>query len=226
MLSKILDRAVKFLGAAALAGVVFVTGTGCGADGGDEARRQVEANAELRRRQALDLAEQADLPDGVAAVIGDVAGSVAATYTVGYRASGDRRITIYADPPRRRVDVAAPGRPDQRTIATPDETLVCTRQSSETWRCQVGPAAEPPGAFDARRVATTIDSIRANPDLRATRARIAGVEARCIVSGETTLCVSDAGVPLRVRGLGPDADLEADRYRPSAPDREFHRPPS
>lgn len=226
MLSKILDRPVKFLGATALAGVVFVTGQGCGADSEDEARRRIEANGELRRRQALELAERSGLPDGVAAVIGDVAGSVAATYTVGYRAAGDRTITIYADPPRRRVDVAAPGRPDQRTVATPEETLVCMRRSSRAWRCEVGPAAEPPGAFDARRVATTIESIRANPDLRATRARIAGVDARCIVSGETTLCVSDAGVPLRVRGLGPDADLEADRYRTSAHDREFRRPPS
>lgn len=225
MLSKILDRPVKFLGAAAFVAVVCVTGPGCGSDADDEARERIEANAELRRRQAGDLAAKAGLPDGVADVIVDAAGSVAATYTVSYRA-GERRITIYADPPRRRVDVADPDQPDRRTIATPDETLACTRRSSAAWRCEVGPASDPPGGFDARQIAAAIDVIGARADVRATRDRIAGVAARCIVSGETTLCVSDAGVPLRVRGLGPGADLEADRYQPSAPAREFRRPPT
>lgn len=225
MLSKILDRSVKFLGATTLAAVVCVTGSACGPDADDQARDRIEANAELRRRQAGDLAAKVGLPDGVADVIVDAAGSVAATYTVSYRA-GDRRITIFADPPRRRIDVTGPDQPDRRTIATPDETLVCTRSSSTAWRCDVGPASDPPGGFDVGQVAETVDAIGGNADVRATRERIAGVVARCIVSGETTLCISDAGVPLRVRGLGPGGDLEADRYRPSVPDREFRRPPT
>ena len=223
MPSKILDRAVKFLGVTAIVGVVSVTG--CGADDDGAARARIEENASLRRAQARDLATKAGLPDGVADVIVDAAGSVDATYTVTYRAQGDQRITIYAEPPRRRVDVSAPEEPDRRTIATADETLACTRRTSASWRCEVGPASEPPGGFDLDQVAQTVDAISAQPDVRATRTRIAGVDARCIVSGETTFCVSAAGVPLRVRGLGPGADLEAERFRPSAAGRDF-RPPS
>ena len=192
----------------------------CGDRRGQDDRDRIAAT---RARQARQLAAQAGLSSEVGAVLAAAASSVRATYAATYEA-GETRLRVYADPPRRRVDTYAAGQPDRRTITTADHTYVCTRATAR-WTCQVGPPGETPGAFRPDAIAQTVGALTApgTPPVRATTRRIVGLRARCIEAGDAVVCVSPAGVPLLVAGVGGD-DVRATSYRDRPPAGVFDRP--
>ncbi|MEO5679306.1 MAG: hypothetical protein ABIS47_06530 [Acidimicrobiales bacterium] len=185
---------------------------GCGRDGGLAAKAR--ESGRQRADQARGAARAAGLPDDVAGVIADAAGAVGRAFTVTYDTGGGGRATLVQDPPRRRFDLAVPGSATRATLLNEQGSFAC-EQRAATWACV--PSPEPPpdvGPFAATDLERTIGSLataRATYDLRVERRRLAGTDARCLVTerkpaaagdpalGERgTLCVAPSGAALDI----------------------------
>lgn len=210
---------------------------GCSAGDGGLAGKAQEVGRR-RAEQARATAKEAGLPDDVAAVIADAAGATGRTFTVTYDTGDGGRAMLTQAPPRRRFDLARPGGPTRATLVNEAGSFAC-EQREDGWTCL--PSRQPPpevGPFAATDLERTIGSLsvaRITYDLRVEPRRIAGVDARCLVTerkpsaagdpalGERgTLCVAPSGAALVIDQSGQR--LTAVEYRDGADAGAFTLP--
>lgn len=210
---------------------------GCGSGGGGLEGKARDAGRE-RARQASAAAKDAGLPDEVAAVIGDAAGAVGQTFTVTYDTGGGGRATLVQAPPLRRFDIASPDGVVRRTLVNEQGSFAC-EQRTGAWTCAA--SADPPpevgpfAATDLERTIGSLSSAQASFDLRVERRRLAGVDARCLVTerkpsaagdpalGERgALCIAPSGAALSIDQ--PGQALTAIAYEAGVEDGAFFLP--
>lgn len=188
--------------------------SGCG--GGDNTTEQTAAS---RARQARQLADQAGLPADVREFLASAARASAATYRVDYNLHGEAGTAVLVQrPPKRRVDVTlgeGEERVVQSAIVNDDGSFSCI-ETRGRWRCDTAPSAATPGRFaigDVRRTTEELAKAKDAYDFTVEDRRIAGHQARCLVTslkpgqapdparGERgVLCISSEGVPLLAEG--------------------------
>ena len=210
---------------------------GCGGGGGGLAEKARDVGRQ-RAEQARAAAREAGLADDVAAVIADAAGAVGRSFTVTYDTGDGGRATLAQAPPRRRFDLSRPGAPTRATLVNEQGSFACELRD-QAWSCL--PSREPPpevGPFAATDLERTIGSLsaaRATYDLRVEPRRLAGVDARCLVTdrkpsaagdpalGEQgTLCVAPSGAALAIDQ--PGQRLTAIEYADGADPATFALP--
>ncbi len=220
---------------ASVALVASASGCGDGDDGLGERARDV---GRRRAEQARATAEEAGLPDDVAALIADAAGAVGRTFTVTYDTGDGGRATLAQAPPRRRLVLARPGGVTRATLVNEQGSFAC-EQREGAWTCL--PSREPPpevaafAATDLERTIGSLSAARVTYDLRVEPRRLAGVEARCLVTerkpsaagdpalGERgTLCVAPSGAALAIDQ--PGQRLTAVEYADDADPATFILP--
>ena len=219
---------------AVLASVALLGGAlGCSA-GGDGLAGKAQEVGRRRAEQARATAEEAGLPGDVAAVIADAAGAAGRTFTVTYDTGDGGRATLAQAPPLRRFDLSRPGGPTRTTLVNEQGSFAC-EQREPTWTClpsrQPPPEVGPFAATDLERTIGSLSAARVTYDLRIEPRRIAGVDARCLVTqrkpsaagdpalGERgTLCVAPSGAALDIDQPGQrlTAVEYADRADPTA----------